>query len=157
MRKCSSLALLRRFDYESSMRSSLILHFYSRVYICRLSKNFKIEQCVTKFKNLQVNCKNNEWYEMIFIKSNLIYWLRYWLFDALQLMSIEIYLYFTFLRARLFLNRSCFVYWSYSCCLRYEFVEDSFVESSSEISCSFSISHRERSEHDHTCRTDSTD
>jgi hypothetical protein len=32
---------------------------------------------------------------LISIKSNLIYWSEYWLFDALQLTSIEIYLYFT--------------------------------------------------------------
>jgi hypothetical protein len=32
---------------------------------------------------------------LIFIKSNLIYWSEYWLFDVLQLTSIEIYLYFT--------------------------------------------------------------
>jgi hypothetical protein len=32
---------------------------------------------------------------LIFIKFNLIYWSEYWLFDVLQLMNIEIYLYFT--------------------------------------------------------------
>ncbi len=32
---------------------------------------------------------------LISIKSNLIYWFEYWLFDVLQLTSIEIYLYFT--------------------------------------------------------------
>jgi hypothetical protein len=32
---------------------------------------------------------------LISIKSNLIYWFEYWLFDALQLTSIEIYLYST--------------------------------------------------------------
>ncbi len=77
---------------------------------------------------------------MIFIKSNLIYWLRYWLFDVFQLMSIEIYLYSTSLRARQLLHRSCLVYWSYSCRERHESVEDSSVELSSEIFCSFSIS-----------------
>ncbi len=33
----------------------------------------KIEQFVTTFKSLQVACKSNNEYEMIFTKSNLIY------------------------------------------------------------------------------------
>ncbi len=140
-------------------------HLYHFQHIEKNEQSEQIEQKrkkrfavhVTTSKGLQVACKSSEWYEMISTKSNLIYWLRYWLFDALQLISIEIYLYSTSLRARLLLNRSCLVYWSCSCRLRYEPVEDSSVEFSFEISCSFSISHRERSEHDHACRTDSTD
>ncbi len=77
---------------------------------------------------------------MISTKSNLIYWLRSWLFDALQLMSIEVYLYSTSLRARLLLNRSCPVYWPYSCRSRYGPVGDSPVESPSGASCSFPVS-----------------
>ncbi len=89
---------------------------------------------------MQVACKRNDKYKVMFTKSNLIYWSRYWLFDTLQLLSIEIYLYFTFLRARLLLNESCFVYWLYLCHSRYEFVEDSFVKFSFEISYLFLIS-----------------
>jgi hypothetical protein len=39
--------------------------------------------------------KNIDDKKLIFIKSNLIYWSECWLFDAFQLTSIEIYLYFT--------------------------------------------------------------
>jgi hypothetical protein len=39
--------------------------------------------------------KNIDDKELIFIKFNLIYWSEYWLFDVLQLTSIEIYLYST--------------------------------------------------------------
>jgi hypothetical protein len=39
--------------------------------------------------------KNIDDKRLISIKSNLIYWSKYWLFDVLQLTSIEIYLYFT--------------------------------------------------------------
>ncbi len=39
--------------------------------------------------------KNIDDKRLIFIKFNLIYWSECWLFDAFQLTSIEIYLYFT--------------------------------------------------------------
>jgi hypothetical protein len=39
--------------------------------------------------------KNIDDKKLIFIKFNLIYWSEYWLFDVLQLTSIEIYLYST--------------------------------------------------------------
>jgi hypothetical protein len=39
--------------------------------------------------------KNIDDKKLIFIKFNLIYWFEYELFDVLQLMNIEIYLYFT--------------------------------------------------------------
>ncbi len=39
--------------------------------------------------------KNIDDKRLISIKSNLIYWSEYWLFDAFQLTSIEIYLYST--------------------------------------------------------------
>jgi hypothetical protein len=39
--------------------------------------------------------KNIDDKKLIFIKFNLIYWSESWLFDALLLRSIEIYLYFT--------------------------------------------------------------
>jgi hypothetical protein len=39
--------------------------------------------------------KNIDDKKLISIKFNLIYWSEYWLFDALQLTSIEIYLYST--------------------------------------------------------------
>jgi hypothetical protein len=49
-------------------------------------KRFMIE----KYFNKNIDDK-----KLIFIKFNLIYWFEYWLFDALQLTSIEIYLYST--------------------------------------------------------------
>jgi hypothetical protein len=43
----------------------------------------------------QYSSKSIDDKRLISIKSNLIYWSEYWLFDALQLMNIEIYLYST--------------------------------------------------------------
>jgi hypothetical protein len=45
---------------------------------------------IEKYSNKNIDDK-----ELIFIKFNLIYWSKCWLFDALQLTNIEIYLYFT--------------------------------------------------------------
>ncbi len=77
---------------------------------------------------------------MISTRSNLIYRLGYWLFDALQLMGIEASLYSTSLREMLLLYRSCPVYRPYSCRGRHGPVGDSPVESSSGASCSFPVS-----------------
>jgi hypothetical protein len=140
------IALKSFLVLNNSMTKSMIKFFHDR---------FDIN--VTTSKNLQVACKSSDEYEMIFTKSNLIYWSRSWLFDAFQLMSIEIYLYSTILRARSFLNRNCLVYWSYSCRARHELVENSFIEFLSEISLIIFDLVCERSKHDHVCRTDSTD
>jgi hypothetical protein len=45
---------------------------------------------IEKYFNKNIDDKN-----LISIKFNLIYWSEYWLFDVLQLTSIEIYLYST--------------------------------------------------------------
>jgi hypothetical protein len=45
---------------------------------------------IEKYSNKSIDDK-----ELISIKSNLIYWFEYWLFDALQLTNIEIYFYST--------------------------------------------------------------
>jgi hypothetical protein len=45
---------------------------------------------IEKYSNKNIDDK-----KLIFIKFNLIYWSEYWLFNALQLTNIEIYLYFT--------------------------------------------------------------
>jgi predicted metalloenzyme YecM len=45
---------------------------------------------IEKYSSKSINDK-----KLIFIKSNLIYWSEYWLFDSLQLTSIEIFLYST--------------------------------------------------------------
>jgi hypothetical protein len=129
----SSLNSLGREEYVQSC-SNLELNIRARVQF-----NSTIILFVTTFKSLQVACKNSDECEVIFTKSNLIYWSRYWLFDVFRLINIEIYLYFTFLQAELFLNRNCFIYWSNSYRSWYEFVENSFVEFLFEISCSFSI------------------
>jgi hypothetical protein len=55
-------------------------------FVMMLLRRFVIE----KYFNKNIDDKR-----LISIKSNLIYWSEYWLFDVLQLTNIEIYLYFT--------------------------------------------------------------
>jgi hypothetical protein len=52
----------------------------------KLLRRYMIE----KYSNKSIDDK-----KLISIKSNLIYWSKYWLFDVLQLTNIETYLYFT--------------------------------------------------------------
>jgi hypothetical protein len=68
---------------------------------------------IEKYSNKNIHDK---W--LIFIKFDLIYWSEYWLFDVLQLTSIEIYLYSTIYEMNNFdveldsyLNRSHVVRW----------------------------------------------
>ncbi len=68
---------------------------------------------IEKYFNKSINNK-----KLISIKSNLIYWSEYWLFDVLQLTSIDIYLYFTIYEMNnfdveldLYLNRFHVVKW----------------------------------------------
>ncbi len=68
---------------------------------------------IEKYSNKSIDDKR-----LIFIKFNLIYWSECWLFDALQLTSIEIYLYFTIYEMKSFdvefdsyLSRSHVVKW----------------------------------------------
>jgi hypothetical protein len=52
---------------------------------------------IEKYSNKNIDDKR-----LIFIKFNLIYWSECWLFDALQLTSIEIYLYSTIYEMNIF-------------------------------------------------------
>jgi hypothetical protein len=68
---------------------------------------------IEKYSSKSINDKR-----LISIKSDLIYWSEYWLFDVLQLTNIEIYLYFTIYEMNNFdveldsyLNRSHVVKW----------------------------------------------
>jgi hypothetical protein len=88
--------------------------------------------------------KNIDDKRLIFIKSNLIYWSKYWLFDALLLRSIEIYLYFTIYEIKSFdvdldsfICRFYVVFRSWCECHEMNLFVNRSIEFSSEISCSF--------------------
>jgi hypothetical protein len=96
--------------WKFSLTSRDFLHSELRLSdVKKLLRRFMIE----KYSNKSIDDK-----ELIFIKSNLIYWSEYELFDALQLTNIEIYLYFTIYEMKNFdveldsyLNRSHVVRW----------------------------------------------
>jgi hypothetical protein len=74
-----------------SSRLSIFYYYCNRFYLKNLRSNNVLERfMIEKYSNKSIDDK-----KLIFIKSNLIYWSEYWLFDALQLTSIEIYLYST--------------------------------------------------------------
>jgi hypothetical protein len=88
--------------------------------------------------------KNIDDKKLIFIKSNLIYWFEYWLFDVLLLWNIEIYLYFTIYEIKSFdVDFDSFIYRFYvvfrSWCEYHEmnFFVNRSIKFSSEIFCSF--------------------
>jgi hypothetical protein len=56
---------------------------------------FEIENVLKRSVIEKYSSKSIDDKRLISTKSNLIYWSRFWLFDVLQLTSIEIYLYFT--------------------------------------------------------------
>jgi hypothetical protein len=81
---------------------------------------------------------------LIFIKSNLIYWSEYWLFDVLLLRSIEIYLYSTIYEIENFeinldssICRLYVVFRSWCECHEMNLFVNRSIEFSSEIFCSF--------------------
>jgi hypothetical protein len=79
---------------KSSMISSRLFRFY---YYCNkfYLKNYELNNVLKRFMMKKYFNKNIDDKKLIFITFNLIYWFEYWLFDVLQLTSIEIYLYST--------------------------------------------------------------
>jgi hypothetical protein len=75
------------------MISSSLFKFYycNKFYV----KNFWSNNMLERFMIKKYFNKNDDDKKLILIKFNLIYWSESWLFDVLQLTSIEIYLYFT--------------------------------------------------------------
>ncbi len=61
-----------------------------RLNLSNVQKNLLKRSVIEKYSSKSIDDKR-----LISIKSNLIYWSEYWLFDVLQLTNIEIYLYFT--------------------------------------------------------------
>jgi hypothetical protein len=94
----SSSSTRCRFDFESLMKSSMILsRLFKFYYYCNkfYLKNWRSNNVLKRFMIEKYSNKNIDDKELISIKFNLIYWFEYWLFDASQLTSIEIYLYST--------------------------------------------------------------
>ncbi len=94
----SSFSTRCRLDFESLIKSSMIssrlFRFY---YYCNkfYLKNYELNNVLKRFMMKKYFNKNIDDKKLIFITFNLIYWFEYWLFDVLQLTSIEIYLYST--------------------------------------------------------------
>jgi hypothetical protein len=94
----SSSSIQCRLNFESLMKSSMIssrlFRFYyycNKFYLKNLKSNNVLKRfMIEKYSNKNINDK-----KLIFIKFNLTYWFKYWLFDVFQLTNIEIYLYST--------------------------------------------------------------
>jgi hypothetical protein len=84
--KTSSLDEIDLFSFQSTARRTRVLSLTRIDLIDLLLRRFMIE----KYSSKNIDDKR-----LISINFNLIYWSEYWLFDVLQLTSIEIYLYFT--------------------------------------------------------------
>jgi hypothetical protein len=76
---------IRQFD-DKSVFLNEVMNWMIYIVQSKVLRRFMIE----KYSSKNIDDK-----KLISIKSNLIYWFEYWLFDVLQLTSIEIYLYFT--------------------------------------------------------------
>jgi hypothetical protein len=66
-----------------------LMIYLSTQTLCFIKKLLR-RSMIKKYSSKNIDDK-----KLIFSKFNLIYWSEYWLFDALQLTSIEIYLYST--------------------------------------------------------------
>ncbi len=82
----SSFSIRCRFDFESLMKSSMILsrlfkfyYYCNKFYLKNLRSNNVLKRSmIEKYFNKSIDDK-----KLIFIKFNLIYWFEYWLFDVL--------------------------------------------------------------------------
>jgi hypothetical protein len=94
----SSFSIRCCFNFELLMKSLMISsRLFKFYYYCNkfYLKNLKSNNVLRRFMIEKLFNKNIDDKKLIFIKSNLICWFEYWLFDVFQLTSIEIYLYST--------------------------------------------------------------